>query len=67
MRAGNLTCVDLVYGYLNRIVAYDQAGPKLNSTQNVNAKAREIAKLDRRQFLHRMALIQQLLLRSDCA
>jgi hypothetical protein len=39
LRAGRLTCVQLVQAYLNRIEAYDQAGPTLNAVQNINRKA----------------------------
>jgi amidase len=34
-----LTCRTLVQGYLDRIAAYDQQGPALNSIQHVNARA----------------------------
>ena len=43
MRAGRLTCVQLVQAYLNRIAASDQAGPKLNAIQNINSAALPIA------------------------
>ena len=47
MRSGQLICTQLVQAYLNRIAAYDQAGPKLNSVQNVNPNALALAaKLD---------------------
>ena len=39
MRAGRLSCGQLVQAYLNRIKAYDQAGPALNAIQNVNSDA----------------------------
>jgi amidase len=39
MRSGELTCTRLVQAYLDRIAAYDQAGPKLNAVQNVNPHA----------------------------
>jgi Asp-tRNA(Asn)/Glu-tRNA(Gln) amidotransferase A subunit family amidase len=39
LRAGRLSCVQLVQAYLNRIKAYDQAGPALNAVQNVNSNA----------------------------
>ena len=38
-QSGSLSCVALVEGYLARIKAYDQAGPKLNAIQNVNPTA----------------------------
>ncbi len=34
-----LTCRQLVQSYLDRIAAYDQTGPTLNSIQHVNARA----------------------------
>jgi len=47
MRSGGLTCTQLVQTYLDRIAAYDQAGPKLNAVQNVNPRAlRQAADLD---------------------
>ena len=41
--AGQLTCRELVDGYLARIEAYDQAGPALNAIQLVNPRAVEEA------------------------
>lgn len=38
-----ITCVELVQSYLDRIEAYDQAGPKLNSFITVNPQALEQA------------------------
>src|SRR5262245_4370429 len=50
LRAGRLSCVQLVQAYLNRIKAYDQAGPTLNAVQNVNPGAlKQAAELDARQ------------------
>jgi len=47
MRSGGLTCTKLVETYLDRIAAYDQAGPKLNAVQNVNSHAlQQAADLD---------------------
>jgi amidase len=47
MRRGQLSCTQLVQAYIARIVAYDQAGPKLNSVQMVNPNAMALAaKLD---------------------
>jgi amidase len=47
MRTGELSCTKLVEAYLNRIAAYDQAGPKLNAVQNINPDAMKLAaKLD---------------------
>jgi Asp-tRNA(Asn)/Glu-tRNA(Gln) amidotransferase A subunit family amidase len=49
LRAGRLSCVQLVQAYLNRIKAYDQAGPTLNAVQNVNPNAlKQAADLDAR-------------------
>ena len=39
MKAGTLTCRQLVEGYLARIDAYDQQGPKLNSVVTLNPNA----------------------------
>ena len=39
MAAGSLTCRTLVQSYLDRITAYDQVGPRLNSVQNLNPRA----------------------------
>src|SRR6516225_5116190 len=39
MRSGALSCTKLVQTYLDRIAAYDQAGPKLNAVQNINPHA----------------------------
>lgn len=39
LKSGRLTCRALVQGYLDRIAAYDQQGPKLNAIQNVNPRA----------------------------
>ncbi len=41
--AGQLTCRELVEGYLARIEAYDQAGPALNAIEYVNPRAAEEA------------------------
>jgi amidase len=47
VRAGRLSCTKLVQTYLDRITAYDQAGPKLNAVQNVNPHAlKQAADLD---------------------
>ena len=43
MRAQRLTCTQLVQAYLDRIAAYDQAGPKLNAIQTVNSNALALA------------------------
>lgn len=43
MRAGRLTCRELVQHYLNRIDAYDKKGPAINSLVVVNEKALERA------------------------
>jgi Asp-tRNA(Asn)/Glu-tRNA(Gln) amidotransferase A subunit family amidase len=43
MDAGDLTAVDLVDFYLDRIAAYDDAGPALNAFILVNPTARETA------------------------
>jgi amidase len=47
MTSGQLTCTRLVQAYLDRIAAYDQAGPRLNAIQNINPNAMALAsKLD---------------------
>jgi amidase len=47
MGSGQLSCVQLVQAYLDRIAAYDQAGPKLNAVQNINPNAlAQAGKLD---------------------
>jgi Asp-tRNA(Asn)/Glu-tRNA(Gln) amidotransferase A subunit family amidase len=49
MRAGTLTCRQLVEGYLRRIEAYDKVGPAINSITVVNPDALATAdSLDRR-------------------
>lgn len=49
MRAGTLTCRELVSAYLRRIEAYDKNGPALNSIIVVNPAALTVAdSLDRR-------------------
>lgn len=44
MTAGRVTSVQLVEGYLNRIAAYDAAGPRLNAVLFVNPNARRDAR-----------------------
>lgn len=39
LKGGSLTCVDLVKAYLDRIRAYEEGGPRLNSITTVNPKA----------------------------
>jgi Asp-tRNA(Asn)/Glu-tRNA(Gln) amidotransferase A subunit family amidase len=43
LASGRLTCRTLVQGYLDRIAAYDQAGPALNTIQHLNPRAPELA------------------------
>jgi len=46
-RSGQITCRRLVELYLQRIEAYDQAGPRLNTVQTVNPRAlQEAERLD---------------------
>jgi amidase len=46
-RTNGLTCVELVQRYLDRIAAYDKAGPELNAYVTINADAlTEAARLD---------------------
>ncbi|NNM34515.1 MAG: hypothetical protein HKO53_15660, partial [Gemmatimonadetes bacterium] len=42
-RSGDLTCRQLVQSYLDRIAAYDQQGPQLNTVQSLNPNALEQA------------------------
>lgn len=50
LRTNKLTCVELVNMYLERIAAYDKAGPKINSILTINPEVLEIAaELDRRE------------------
>ena len=44
LNAGQLSSVELVQFYLDRIEAYDQAGPSLNTIQHMNAQAYEQAR-----------------------
>ena len=39
LKSGKTTCRAVVQAYLDRIAAYDKAGPSLNAIQNVNARA----------------------------
>lgn len=39
LRAGRTTCRAIVQAYLDRIAAYDKAGPALNAIQHVNMRA----------------------------
>ncbi len=39
LRAGRTSCRAVVQAYLDRIAAYDKAGPALNAVQHVNARA----------------------------
>ena len=49
LRAGRLTCRELVTAYLRRIAAYDKAGPAINALIVVNPAALTVAdSLDRR-------------------
>ena len=49
---GALTSAKLVQLYLNRIEAYDDSAPALNSIINVNSNALDIAsQIDRQRFL----------------
>jgi Asp-tRNA(Asn)/Glu-tRNA(Gln) amidotransferase A subunit family amidase len=43
MESGRLTCHALVQGYLDRIEAYDQQGPTLNTIQHLNERALTLA------------------------
>ncbi len=57
LSTGQLTCVQVVRAYLNRIEAYDHQGPKLNSIITINPKALEAAvEMDRLYAANRLAL-----------
>ena len=44
---GELTCIELVHGYRERIESYDRQGPAIHAVQTVNARARaEAERLD---------------------
>jgi len=43
MRAGTLDCRTLVQSYIDRIEAYDQVGPRLNTVQTLNPRALALA------------------------
>ncbi len=43
LNTNQLTCRTLVQQYLDRIAAYDKAGPSLNAIQNLNPRALDIA------------------------
>jgi Asp-tRNA(Asn)/Glu-tRNA(Gln) amidotransferase A subunit family amidase len=43
LTAGEVTCVSVIQAFLDRIEAYDQVGPTLNSIQNINPAALEEA------------------------
>src|ERR1700676_4627965 len=50
MQAGTLTCHDLVQQYLDRIHAYDQQGPAINSMLYINPASLEQADAMDREF-----------------
>ena len=55
--AGQVTCVQLVQAYLNRIEAFDHTGPGLNAIITINPKALETAaEMDRLSAANRSAL-----------
>jgi amidase len=43
MEDGRVTCRSLVQGYIDRIEAFDQTGPRLNAIQHLNQRALEKA------------------------
>ncbi len=43
LAAGELSCAELITGYLARINAYDDRGPELNAIINVNSRALDVA------------------------
>ncbi len=52
LATGRLTCHTLVQRYLDRIAAYDQTGPTLNTIQNLNPRA--LAEADSLDAVQRM-------------
>lgn len=52
MQAGTLTCHELVQQYLDRIHAYDQQGPAINSVLYINPASLEQADAMDREFKH---------------
>src|SRR3984893_11967176 len=52
MQAGVLTCHDLVQQYLNRIQAYDQQGPAIDSMLYISPASLEQADAMDREFKH---------------
>src|SRR5437879_2636846 len=55
--AGQITCIQVVQAYLNRIQAYDHQGPALNAIIAINPKALETAaEMDRLNAANRSAL-----------
>ncbi|HYR44037.1 MAG TPA: amidase family protein, partial [Terriglobia bacterium] len=57
LAAGEVTCVQVVRGYLNRIEAYDHRGPALNAIITINPRALETAaEMDRLYAANRSAL-----------
>lgn len=55
--AGQVTCVQLVQAYLNRIEAFDDEGPALNAVITINPRAQETAReMDRLYAANRLAL-----------
>src|SRR5207253_2787056 len=55
--AGQITCVQVVRAYLNRIEAYDHKGPALNSIITINPRALETAaEMDRLYAANRSSL-----------
>ena len=58
--AGQLTCVQLVQAYLNRIKAYDDSGPALNAIITINPKALETAAAMDRAYAANRSAVQPL-------
>src|SRR5215475_11414666 len=57
LSSSQITCVQIVRAYLNRIEAYDHRGPALNSIITINPKALETAaEMDRLYAANRSAL-----------
>ena len=58
MRAGQLSCRELVQQYLRRIEAYDKNGPELNSIVVLNPDAlKEADEMDRQEILSKYTVV----------
>src|SRR5262245_47466842 len=57
LSAGTITCAQVVQAYIDRIKAYDEAGPALNAIITINPRALETAaEMDRLRAANRAAM-----------